>query len=488
MHARINRYSMATGSGVVTNYSKKIFELRKENWHDKKMLPSAGMYIECRVDDHGNILDAHSSAYQDFKEDSWVKEIDFWKTDTDEELRTLEQDRQNKSAEEIFNKTDYLTMTSIEVTTSTDECLNSYFHPEFLVLFNAQEDLEEIPPNKVLNYLIVRQFVTKAMDYLMFCDKNITQDVFANELQKLSMLEYCYKGLMTSTKLKPESIYDEVFLDKQLHYKGAIKAILGIKERIIQLKNKGKFCTSEIRKLRMKIEVEKAKDPTLLPKLETQKQILAKSNEDIKVFSECQERLENLTKDYKKKHFDEFAKRLSEIHDELLDKTRAVLNLVCTDLDNKIWKIGMSSISVKNNFLKQVESPYCSMTFFQQYLKRLDKNKLADSQKSGYNYFMRYKKENEKMFLICTTNEKLELTLKVQIMSKSKDYSVVVVRTDGEFISTIDRQAFELGYIDPFVRGNPKQMIEDAKRSKLNKTTRFVIIPPQQVQVLAARS
>ena len=62
MHGRISRYSMATGSGVVTNYSKKIFELRKEHWHDRKLLPAAGMYVEFRLDESGHIVDAHSSA------------------------------------------------------------------------------------------------------------------------------------------------------------------------------------------------------------------------------------------------------------------------------------------------------------------------------------------------------------------------------------------------------------------------------------------
>lgn len=487
MHGRISRYSMATGSGVITNYSKKIFELRKEHWHDRKLLPAAGVYVEFRVNESDIIVDAHSSAYQVFGPDSLIKEIDFWKTDTDEELRTKEADLRNQIAENIFKQTNYLEMKSIEVTISTEDCLNEYFTPESNAIKLSLEDTEEIPPEKQLNYLIVRRFLSKAMDYLVYCDKNISPDVFANDLQKVNNLEYSYKALVQSSNLKPETIYTEVFLDKQLHYKGAIKAILGIKEKVIQLRNKAKFCMNEVRKLRNQMETNK-KDATLPQKLETQKNIMAKAEEEIKILVECQTRLESITKAFRENHLNMFNETYRKMHDELLDKTREALNIVATALDNKMWKTGMASTSVHNNFFKHdINNPYCTMTFYAQYLKRLDKNKLADNEKTGYNYFQKYKKQHEKLFLIYTTNQKLEMYLKLQIMSASKEYSVVIAKTDGEFLSNINSQSFELGYIDPFIRGNPKQLVEDAKTSKHNKNTRFVIISPKQAASLASR-
>ena len=276
MHGRISRYSMATGSGVVTNYSKKIFELRKEHWHDRKLLPAAGMYVEFRLDESGHIVDAHSSAYQEFGADSLIKEMDFWKTDTDEELRTKETDLRNQIAENIFKQTNYLEMKSIEASVSVEDCLKEYFTPESNSIKFSLADIEEIAPENQLNYLIVRRFLSKAMDYLVYCDKNITPDVFASDLQKVNNLEYSYKALVQSANLKPESIYQDMFLEKQLHYRGAIKAILGIKEKTIQLRNKAKFCMNEVRKLRNQMELNK-KDSTLPAKLETQKTIMAKA-------------------------------------------------------------------------------------------------------------------------------------------------------------------------------------------------------------------
>lgn len=481
MHGRISRYSMITGSGVVTNYSKKIFELRKEQWHDRKMLPAAGLYVECRLDANGFIVDAHSSIYQEFGENSLIKEIDFWKTETDEELKAKEQDLRNEIAEDIFKKTNYLEITHIDISMSITECLQEYFTSESSTIKTALVDIEEIPLDSQLQYLIVRRFLTKAIDYLIYCDKNVTPDMFASDLQKINSLEYSYRGFVQSANLKPDSIYTEVFLEKQLHYRGAIKAILGIKEKIIQLKNKVKFCINEMKKLRNQIEINKKEAQVLTQKLETQKKIATKAEEEIKVLSECQEKLEMLTKTFKESHFQEFGEELKRIHADLFDKTKSTLNLVCSNLDNKMWKIAMASTAVHNNFFKHdINSPYCTMTFYGQYLKRLDKNKLADSEKMGYNYYHKYKKQNEKLFLIYTANAKLEMHIKLQIMSASKQYGVVVVKTDGEFYSQINAQSFEIGYIDPFIRGNPKQLIEDAQKTKLNKTTQFAVISKQQ--------
>ena len=488
MHGKISRYSMATGSGVVINHSKKIFELRKEHWHDRRMLPATGMYVECRLDENGAIIDAHSSAYQEFGENSLVREIDFWRTNTDEELRTKESDLRNKITEEIFQKTNYLEMQSIVVSIPIEDCLREYFVQEFNSIKFALSDVEEIPSEKQLNYMVIRRFLNKAMDYLMYCDRNVTLDVFALDLQKLHNLEYFFKGLMQSSNLKASSIYLDVFLEKQLHYKGAIKAILGIKEKVIQLRNKSKFCSSEMRRLRNQMEINK-KDTTLAQKIEAQKNSMLKANEEIGVLTQCQERLENLTKAFKENYFQEFSKKLKVMHIQLLDQTKSTLNLVCTILDDKIWKISMGSTAVINSFFKHdINSSYCAMTFYWQYLKRLDKNKLADNEKQGYNYYCRYKKLHEKLFLIYAINDKLEMYLKIQIMSASKDYSVVIAKTDGEFLTFVNRQVFETIYIGPFIKGNPKQIAEETKKSKLNQNTKVVIISQQQALAFTNRN
>lgn len=482
MHGRITRYSMATESGVIVNYSKKIFELRKENWQDRKFLPVSGMFVEFRLDDGGHIVDAHSSKFQDFGEDSLLKEIDFWKTNTDEELKAIESDRLNKQAEEIFEKTDYLNMKSISISKGAEECVREHFAAEANSVKFALDEVEEIPQEDQLNYLAIKRFLVKAMDFLVFCDKKITSDMFAIELQKIRGLEYSFKELAQSAMTKPENIYTDVFLDKQLHYKGATKAISNIKEQIMQLNNKAKYSNNEARKLRAQLEINKA-DPTLPAKIDTQTKIAAKAEEEAKTLYASQERLESLTKNFKASYMNDFVGSFQAVRVELVDKVRNALNLIATHLDNKMWKIGMESVSVHNGFFRHdVNSPYCTMTFYWQYLKRLDKSKISDAEKAGYNFYQRYMKSHEKLFLIYTTNFKVELALKIEIMTMSKENKVVIAKTDGEFISHINSSVIEQGYIDPTIRSNPNQLIEVARKSRHNSGTDFIVLTKQEIE------
>lgn len=481
MHGRITRYTMATESGVIVNYSKKIFELRKECWQDRKFLPVSGMFVEFSVDNSGRITNAHSSKFQDFGEGSLLKEMDFWKTNTDEELKAIESDRLNKQAEEIFAKTDYLNMKSISLTQGAEECVREHFIAEANSVKFALDEVEEIPQEDQLNYLVVKRFLVKAMDSLVFFDKKITSDMFAIELQKIRGLEYSFKELAQSALTKPENIYADVFLDKQLHYKGANKAISNIKEQIMQANNKAKYSNNEARKLRAQLEINKA-DPTLPAKIDNQVRIAQKAEEEAKTLLASQERLENLTKNFKANYMNEFNSSFQSVRIELVDKVRNALNLIATHLDNKMWKLGMESVSVHNGFFRHdVNSPYCTMTFYWQYLKRLDKSKLSDAEKTGYNFYQRYMKTHEKLYLIYTTNFKVELALKIEIMAMSKENKVLIAKTDGEFISHINSGVLEQGYIDPTIRSNPNQLLDTARKSKLNRDTDFIVLTKQEI-------
>ena len=164
MHGKITRYSMATGSGTVINFAKRVFELRAENWRDRKFLPVSGMFVEFRADSNGHITDAKSSEYQDFGPDSLVTEYDFWSTQTDVELNYKELSIRYQQAEEIYKQTDYLNMKTVELTQGVEECVRQYYTPETNTIRFALADVEEIPREDRLNYMAVKRFMTKAID------------------------------------------------------------------------------------------------------------------------------------------------------------------------------------------------------------------------------------------------------------------------------------------------------------------------------------
>ena len=132
MHGKILRYSTQTKNGVVTNASKKIFELRGNSWHDPKMMPSVGMFVEFRCDDNGyTIVDCRASSYQSFPEGGLVREIDFWRTNTDEELKAKEADAKANITKQIFAKTNYAKLNAIELSTTPQECIKDFFRSFF---------------------------------------------------------------------------------------------------------------------------------------------------------------------------------------------------------------------------------------------------------------------------------------------------------------------------------------------------------------------
>ncbi|PAF49927.1 hypothetical protein BKH41_01090 [Helicobacter sp. 12S02232-10] len=485
MHGKILRYSISTGSGVVTNASKKIFELRKESWHDTRFLPVVGMFVEFRCDTNGySITDAKASYYQEFPLNGIIKENDFWKTNTDEELKQKEQDTRNQMVQKIFKETNYFALKTIETTSSIQDCLKEYFAQEFNAIKFILDENDSSGTSKI-NYLLTKRFLLKAMDYLVFTDRNITMDTFANDLQRLNQLEYSYKNFTKNINLNIEKIYEDCFLESQYNYRGTIKAILGTKEKILQLNNKIKNSIYEIKQIKAKLENKKNDEKSLNIKLENIRFIIAKSEEEIKILNKTLENLTALTDGFKNQHLKIFEVVFKKFYEILVNKTKEAMDICATSLDDKIWKLGMSSTAIKNMFFKHdINDSYCTMTFLGQYLRRLDKNKLSENERVVYNYYFKYKQSHEKKFLIFTTNQKLEMSLKIQIMSISKNYSVVIVKKDGEFYSNINRQKFELGYIDPYIDIDTKQLIEEARNSKYNHDTKFSIVTKEQIAAI----
>ena len=79
------------------------------------------------------------------------------------------------------------------------------------------------------------------------------------------------------------------------------------------------------------------------------------------------------------------------------------------------------------------------------------------------------------------TNFKVELALKIEIMAMSKENKVLIAKTDGEFISHINSGVLEQGYIDPTIRSNPNQLLDTARKSKLNRDTDFIVLTKQEI-------
>lgn len=486
MHGKILRYSNQTKNGVVVNASKKIFELRNTSWHDQRMMPSAGMLVEFRLDDNGYVItDCKASKYQSFPENGLIREIDFWRTNTDDELKSKEADAKVAIAKQIFAETNYLKLNSIQLSTPIPETIKDYFQEEFhaLTAIVGMEEEGQDPQTKI-NYIIVKPYLSKAIDYLVFNDRHITIDNFADDMQVLKKLEYSYRQFQTNTNLTPDKIYQECFLDVQYHYKGVIRAIEAFNEKKLSMQNKIRVGSMELRSIQAKLDAKKGDPKALEERKVRTRAVITKAESDIKIISATIDRLKALAENFKKENLTKFEGVFKKMYEILINKTKDAMDICATHIDNKLWKLGMSSLAIKNVFFKHnINSPFCVMTFLGNHTKMLDKGKLRDNEYQVYQYYNKYMAKNAKNFLIFSDNPAFSLDLKIKIMSASKFHNVVIYHKEIEYFSAVNRQTFELIYIDSELKfQKPASIIKIGKESKKNKQTNFALLSLAQIK------
>ena len=476
---------------MIINATKKIFELRDKNWHDKRVMPSAGLLVEFRLDEDNDsrVTSCKASKYQAFPEGGLVREIDFWRTNTDDELKSKESDAKANIAKKIFEETDYYKLETIEISTSIQDTIKDYFREEFNALNSIQgmeeeNDGDEEKAQKKINYTILKPYLTKAIDYLVFNDRHVTIDVFADDLQILTKLEYSYRQFQTNVNLTADKIYEECFLDSQYHYKGVLRAIEGFNEQKLSMQNKIRVGAMELRSIQAKIDAKKGDPIALEERKKRTMAVVAKSETEIKTLTEAFDRLKALSDNFKSENLKKFESVFNKMYEILIGKTKDAMDICATHIDNKLWKLGMESVAIKNVFFKHnINAPFCAMTFLGNHVKMLDKSKIRDNEYVVYQYYNKYIQKNVKTFLIFSDNPDFCLELKVKIMAKSKFYNVVLFHKEIEYFSAVNRQKFELIYIDSELRfDTPAGIIKIGKESKKNKDTNFAILSMKQIK------
>lgn len=495
LHGKILRYSNQTKNGVVSDINKKIFELRANSWHDPRMMPSVGMFVEFRTPDEGGytIVDCRASSYQSFPEGSLVREIDFWRTNTDEELKQKEADAKAAIAKEIFTKTNYAKLESIELSADAQESIREHFRDEF----NAISFLDKIKQenkdscdlqDKPLNYLIIKPFLQKAIDYLVYNDKHASMDSFAEELQIIKQLEYSHNAFKVNVNINIDKIYRETFLDSQHHYKGVLRAIEAFKEKKLQIDNKIRVCNMEIRSLQSKIDAKKG-DVNVLQARQTEVQgMIKKTQADADTINALMDKLKAMCENFVKDNYKAFEVVFNKIYQVLITKTKEALDVVGTRLDDKAWRLAMESASIKNVFFRQnVNTPFCAMTFVKHHVDRLDKGKMGNNESVVYNYYKQYEK-TYKNYAIFTDNEHFEVELKVKILALSKNACVYVFQKEIECFSAMNRLRFEFCFIDAELRlTEPRVAAKSVLTSRLNANTKFALLKAVSLKNLDAQ-
>ncbi len=477
MHGKIVRYLNSNGKGAVINGSKMLFEFTKETWHDKKVIPMVGMYVEFRCNEMNQITDCKVSKFQEFGGSTMISEMDFWRNDTDEELLTLQSNARDAIVQKIYKSTDYEKLQEVPLDLKVMDAIKSYFHQEFLAV-SFLNDLPFIKEQSLLDYTHLKRFGAKALDNLLFHDKTIQKDDFIGELGVMTRLESAFNDFSRYNNINLKQIFQTFFLSQQCHYQALLNAITNTKDSQSLATKRVNSLKSDIllfeRRIQSGLDLDKNKQ-----KLEKAKNELQQMQKNEAYYKALYSKLATLGEQFETSYFKNFTEMHQKIYMRIYKKVKSGLDICITILDDKIYHKVCNSVAFSKGFFKSPEHDRIPniMYFMEQYLEHLDKNNLTEKDVMLYRYVEKLKKMHRKYFLVITTNEKRAEDAKLEILAQDKFNVVKTAYKNTVYFSLINEIRFDKIYIDPSnIWKTPAEFVKETKSLKLNANTSFAVL------------
>lgn len=475
MHGRIVQYSHTTGSGIIINNHKKLFDFKLINWHDKTRIPEINLLVEFKCDDDNlSVISVKSSHYQEFGKDSIIKEADFWRTLSDDELEKLEFGVFEDLITKVCKETNYEILSDIKPSISIENFIEYHFEAENHIIQIALK----LPTNgyELLDYRILTRFLMRTLDSLIYTEKRITKDTFSAYLEIYSKLQYFVTPFYKNSQ-NAEKIY-EIFLSQQLYFTAAKRKLINVKDDLLRVENKLHTTKSQVFSNEQKLSGSNNKHQNeVRERLEKLKAQLKELNESKIHLTKLKEKLEGMIKAFKERYEANFAKQFDIVREKIFEQIKLALNTTITSLDNKMWDLGMKSDPIKNHYFKlDTNYSFCILAFVLQYIKMLDTTKLSDNDKILHSYIARYRERNTKNILIVSSDDKLKNKMKIKLFSAYKDFLITTTEKKMEYEIIIANQRFDFVIIDNELEDcNAIEMVIFGKSKKHNKNAKFII-------------
>ncbi|MFY0745150.1 coiled-coil domain-containing protein [Campylobacter sp. LH-2024] len=457
MHGKIAIYMDSTGRGTVTNSANTFFDFNRQIWNDKKSMPTVGMFVEFRTLSTENknaggtsasvnktITSIRPSKFQEFKEGDFITENDFWKTNDDDELEDLQNSRRSAYITELYRTIDFDSIEKIPLSFTIPQAIQKYFAHEILSVETLQSNLEDekdIPC--ILDYVIIKRFLFKAYDTLIFMDNSIDQTQL-NALKSIMMhLENSYKQMAADRKPNITKIFNETFLSLQCHYQALMATIDTKKNRLASIEAQMKTLQSEI------ALKSKAANPDQ-EKIKARQERLENLQKEAESYKTSLKRLQAIQEDFYKKNYNIFENAFKLSREKLFKKIVTGLNLCATIMDIKIWHLSIKSSGVKNSYfsMTNIENSFCSLSFAEHYLSRLNKSALNPFDQKLLIYIQKITKEQRRKFLVVTSDLDLLCKLKIENFAQNPYYIVKYAPKKVNYQSLMRDNTFDIVYID----------------------------------------
>jgi len=458
MHGRISNYNTKNGSGAIVNQNKKIFELRKNAWHDFKTMPTRGTLVEFRLDDKGKVTDCRSSKYQDIENNPFITMADFWSTEDDDALSDIEENKKDEIVNQKAQTIDITKVDTIKEDKDIKECVLLFFIQQKMMIDKYRDFLDsENAEETMLDYYSLKRFINKAKTQLLFLDKRINEKDFEEIDQELIELENIHENFIKMTAEIPEEYYNEIYLKQQMEFYALQKKTKQEEERLFQLGHRVKSLEADINTFKRRLETPN-QNPDVIAEI-TQK--LAQRQKDLPDFIKQSKQLEESVKkvnlllaEFAKKTKDSFPKVYSDTKKYLLDEITKIIDHMGYKLNMLIWEKASESQSIVHNFYKQsIGDTFNCMTFLEYYLKQLDKTKLKDNDKKLYQIMTDYRKDKQKVFVVVSENPNTTNNIKLYVLKKNIDFSVVRIARPVEILTWAKTNKLDVLIVDSSIKG-----------------------------------
>lgn len=474
MHGKIMVYMDSTGRGTVKNLANTFFDFNRQNWHDKKSMPSVGVFVEFHSEGQ-KITSLKPSKYQEFKEGDFISEQDFWHTNDDNELEDIQNSRRSAYITKLYRTTDFDAMDHIPLSITIPQAIQKYFEGEILSVealkVNMENNDKEAPC--ILDYFIIKRFLIKAFDTLIFMDNSINQSQFATIKSITMHLENSYNDMRDKQKLlNTARIFNENFLSLQCHYQALVATIDTRKNRLAS-------CEAQLKTAQMELKLQTSKPKPDSEKIKAKQAKIEELIKEINYFKETCQKLEAMRKDFYDKNYKLFENAFKISREKLFQKIITGLNLCATITDTKIWSLSLNSSGVKNSYFTRnnIENSFCAISFAELYLSRLDKASLNPADQNLYTYVQKIIKEQSKKFLVITTDIDLLAKIKIQIFSLNPYYIVKYAPKKVNYQSLMRDNSFDIVYLDEKTAWeNVADIILEGKKFDRSGKTKFKLI------------
>lgn len=477
MHGKIVRYLNSNGKGVVINASKMLFEFTKDAWHDKRVIPMVGMYVEFRCNEAHQITDCKLSKFQEFGGATMVSETQFWRCETDDELLRIQSDARDEIVKKIYKGTDYTKISNIPLNLKVVDSIKKHFHQEFLAI-SFLNDLPLIKNQIFYDYTFLKRFSAKALDHLLFNDKTIRKDDFIEELSVMTRLESALQDFERFSNVNVKHIFEQAFLLEQCHYQALQVAITNAKDSQSLAQKRVSALRSDCLLFERRIEA-RLDIPNNTAKLEKARTELKKMQENENFYNRLYAYLSQLSRKFEEYYFKAFEEIFSKVHLRIHKKVKSGLDVCVAIIDEKIYRKSLNSVAFSKNFFKNPLNDRAPNIFYfiEQYLEHLNKERLNEKDVLLYKYSLKLKKSLRKNYLIVSSDEKRATEMKLEILAQNKFNVIKTAYKNTIYFSLVNEICFDKIYIDPsHIWKTPAEIIEEGKLLKLNANSTYVIL------------